>query len=361
MTASTNYEISFEYSGGDGSNYVHLEGDSTGTHAGNAATYSGSWTAAAAEDLWFKVFTSPSLYGMPGELFRGVTHSIVYDTETGGPFTQNEILSWGSGATAGTAALLALDDDGATGNFYVQLLTGVVPVDNAVITGGSSSATAQVNVTVTARTVTPTFIGQSTGAAIIGAYGVGIQSTDLTASDLLTDLSNTARQPPNNVTFSVGGLVVGEDYVHVTWEDTGTIDFNQRTLNTTLSGAGETAVVVTVAIPSDTPTTGFIRIQLDNGTYRKVAYTAWSGSTFTIGATDFTGANIATAPRNVYIAYLDKLATSTTESFTVVFTASRSLFIRVRDGGSTPIKTFETTGTLGSAGGSTTAIRTADT
>jgi len=36
------------------------------------------------------------------------------------------------------------------------------------------------------------------------------------------------------------------------------------------------------------------------------------------------------------------------------------LFIRVRDGAGTPIKTFETTGTLGSAGGSTTAIRTSD-
>ena len=40
--------------------------------------------------------------------------------------------------------------------------------------------------------------------------------------------------------------------------------------------------------------------------------------------------------------------------------ANRSLFIRVRDGAASPIKTFETTGTLGSAGGSSTAIRTSD-
>jgi len=36
------------------------------------------------------------------------------------------------------------------------------------------------------------------------------------------------------------------------------------------------------------------------------------------------------------------------------------LFVRVRDGGASPIKQFETTATLGSNGGSATAIRTSD-
>jgi len=43
-----------------------------------------------------------------------------------------------------------------------------------------------------------------------------------------------------------------------------------------------------------------------------------------------------------------------------VYSSDRTLFIRVRDGGGTPIVPFETTGTLGSAGGSVTAIRQAD-
>jgi len=88
-------------------------------------------------------------------------------------------------------------------------------------------------------------------------------------------------------------------------------------------------------------------------------YTSYTGSTFTIDPVDFSTVN-ATTGNNVYISYIDKLATSTTESFTGVFASPRSLFIRVRDGGLTPIKTFETTGTLGSAGGSTTVIRTSD-
>jgi hypothetical protein len=305
--------------------------------------------------------TSETLYGLGGFLFRGITHQWAYDTETGaGAWTQNEILSWGTGATAGTGALLAVDDQGTTGTMWIQLLTGVPPSNNLTVTGGTSTKTADVNGSVTARTVSPAFVGQSTGSAIIGAFGLGIEPADLTASDLLFDLTNAPINPPNNVQFSVGGLVSGEDRVLVGPELTGALQLDQLVLNTTLSGAAVTAVVVTTTIPSDTPAAGTIRIQLDSGIYRRVAYTSYTGSTFTIGSTDFSTDN-ATAGNDVFISYIDKLAGATSESFTVVFSAPRSLFIRVRDGGGTPIKTFETTGTLGSAGGSTTAIRTTDT
>lgn len=354
MSASTNYVIAFSYSGGDGSNYVHIEGDSTGTHAGNKASYNGSWSAQAAEDLWFQVFACPSIYGLSGELFRGITHSFAYDTESGGPFTQGEVLSWGSGATAGTGAILALDDDGSAGNIYMQLLTGVAPTDNLAITGGTSSATALVNGTVTARTVSPEFIGQSTGSAIIGAYGVGIESADMSASDLLFDLTNTPRTPPNNVTFTVSGLVSGEDRVLVGPESGGSIEVDQFTLNGALSG-GEATIVVNEAIPSDTPSSGTIRV-FNGSTYARVTYTGRSGFNFT----GCSGTPAASNGANVFISYIDKLADATTATFTTVFSSTRSLFVRVRDGGVSPIKTFETTGSLGSAGGSATAIRTSD-
>jgi hypothetical protein len=153
--------------------------------------------------------------------------------------------------------------------------------------------------------------------------------------------------------------VIGEDRVLVGPESAG-LQVNQFALNGTLSGVAVTSVVVTPAIPSDTPSTGTIRILLDTGIYRRVAYTSFTGSTFTIGSTDFSGANTATTGNNTFISYIDKLATATSESFTVVYAADRSVFVRVRDGAGTPIKTFETTGTVGSAGGSATAIRTSD-
>lgn len=354
MASSTNYAIAVEYSGGDVSNYVHVEGAATGSHAGNLANYTGSWAATAAADLWFSCSASPLLYEIPGELFRGITHEIDVDTPTG-TFQAVEPVSW----SGGTGQMLAVNSPTAATKMWIQLLTGLAPTDNQVITGGQSSASVAVNVTVTERSLSQPFIGASTGTAIIGSYGLGVEAADLTASDKLFDLTNTQRVPPNNVTFTVSGLVIGEDRVLVGPESTGVLNVGQLTLNTTLSGGAVTSVVVTTTIPSDTPTTGTIRIELNSGIYRRVAYTSFSGSTFTIGSTDFSSDN-ATAPKNVYISYIDKLATATSEGFTVVYNTSRSLFVRVRDGGGTPTKTFETTATLGSGGGSATAIRTSD-
>lgn len=301
--------------------------------------------------------SSSTLYGLNGELFRGITHEFAYDGESGGPFTEPEGISW----SGGTGQLLAIDDNGTTGTIWMQILTGSAPSDNDTITGGTSSATCLVNGSVTERAISTPFVGQSTGSAIIGSFGLGIEALDLTASDTLFDLTNTQRVPPNNVTFTVSGLVSGEDRVLVGPENgSGGLDLDQLTLSTALTGGTETSVVVTTTIPSDTPSTGTIRIELDDGRYREQAYTSYSGSTFTIASTDYSGANSAASTNNVFISYIDELATGSTATFTSVYSSDRTLFIRVRDGAGTPIKTFETTGTLGSSGGSSTAIRTSD-
>lgn len=305
--------------------------------------------------------TVETIYGLSGDIFRGITHEVTVDTISG-PFTEPEAVSW----TGGTGQLLATD---GTSTMWIQLLTGVAPTDGQTITGATSTETADVNVTVTERPLAYPFIGASTGSAIIGGYGVGIEGTDLTASDKVFDLTNTQKVPPNYVTFTVGGLITAEDRVLVGPESAGDLDEAQLSLNTTLNTDNITTVVVTASIPTDTPSTGTIRVADDNNIFRRLVYTSYTGSTFTIdtaasevavpGVADFV-ATSATSGNNVYISYIDVEADAVSESFTSVYSSDRSLFIRVRDGGGTPIKTFETTGTLGSAGGSTTAIRTAD-
>src|SRR3990167_8798494 len=60
LSASTNYVVTFEYSGGDASNYVQVRGlASTGTHAGNRSENTGTWAASATDDLNFQIDTSP--------------------------------------------------------------------------------------------------------------------------------------------------------------------------------------------------------------------------------------------------------------------------------------------------------------
>jgi hypothetical protein len=358
MSASTNYVIVVEYTDGNASNYLHVRGlASTGTHSGNRSSYSGSWSAAANDDLNFTIHSSPRIYNLPGELFRGITHELTLTTPRSGTFNATELVSW----STGTGAMLAIDSQTAGTKMWIQLLNGTPPASGTTITGSSSGATATTSGAPVERPLSFPFIGASTGSAIIGGYGVGIEYADLTAADKLFDLTNTQRVPPNNVTFSVLGLVPGVngDRVLVGPGSGGALQYNQFTLNTALTGASETAVVVNSAIPSDTPATGTIRVQLNSGIYRRVPYNSYSGNTFSIPATDFTS-DPASANNNVFISYIDKQASSSTESFTAVYLADRQLFVRVRNGGPSPIKTFETTGTLGSAGGSATVIRTPD-
>lgn len=453
MTASTRYAIVIRHPNGTASDFFHVEGAASGTVTGeNKAEENpaSTWTAQAAADLWFTVKGSPVWHSQPGELFRGITHEIVYDTEAGGPFNESadEIIFWGSqitydgiaggpfvvgeyvtfqpvgggpvknagkvlkqtatvlwvalentagsiladndiitglssGATAdinvtitddnkpgGEGILLALDDNGTAGDLYIQLIHGSAPVDNLPLEGRTSGATALVNVTVTQRPVSDVFIGQSTGTNLIGAYGIGFQTTDIGSSDLFFDLTNTPRTPPNNVTFTVTGLVSGEDRVLVGPRTGTALEKGQWALNTTLSGATETAVVITSGaeaspIATDTPADGTtfntrLRVQLDSGIYRRQAYTSYTGSTFTIPSTDYSGANIATAGNDVFVAYIDVLAGATAESYTAIYASDRDLLVRVRDGGATPIKTFEGNGTFQSSNNSVAAIRQSD-
>ena len=299
-----------------------------------------------------------NLYGIAGDLFRGVTTELTV-TGIGGTWVEPESVTW----TGGSGQVLAVDNTAgaSTTSVWIQVLTGSAPTSGTITGHGGATATVTA---ATARPLSQPFSGQSTGSALIGAYGLGIQTADLTASDLLTDLDGNTRQPPNNVTFSVSGLVIGEDRVLVTAESGGSIDTTEYTLNGTLNGAAVGAVVVNGTINSDTPQPGVIRVVNDSGYNVFLPYTSFSGSTFTLTSTyDFSGTqqnDAATTGNGAFTGYIDKLATATTESFTVVYDNDLPLFIRVRDGGGTPIVTFETTGTLTNTGGSTTAIRTPD-
>lgn len=380
--------------------------------------------------------SATTVYGIAGELFRGVTAQWGYDAETGaapattdkhswgtfldlgtissGPYTVGEIVTgsvsgakgrvlsadasneslvvytesgtWqisetvtgaSSGASATTSAspvgqavgggeslLLAVDDNGSDGTFWVQLLRGNNPANDVVLyKSADHTATVTVDGAVTGRTLPPALLGASTGSSVIGGFGVGIEPTALTAQDQLFDLTNTLRVPPNNVTFVVSGLVSGEDRVLVGPALGDSLKTDQFTTVSALTTNNVTSVQLNSSIPTDTPSAGTIRLFDNDGIARRLEYSSYTGDTFTISTTngneDFGTVN-ADAGSNVFISYIDKLAGGTSESFTGVYLSDRSLFIRVRDGGGTPIKTFETTGTLGSAGGSSTAIRTSD-
>jgi hypothetical protein len=394
---------------------------------------------------------SAVFYNMDANIFRGITHEITvggtgaptgtFGTADGTHDGQPEAVSW----TGGTGQMVAVDNvaSASTTKMWIQLLSGTAPVTDGVeITGADSAAVVFSNGTTTERTITAPFCGVSTGTALIGAYGFAIEYADTTNTDLFRALDNVTYQPPNNVSFTAGGLIHDEDRILVGPEDgAGAMRIDQCQVATSeaitvtagaVSSAGSGAGVVVLASntetigtgqPSakDTPSAGSIRVLDSTGVYQIINYTGFTAGSGEIDFTGCTGAGTwsAAATNDSFISYIDELATgaivnsdslvvgveyeiltdvgddyttvgaandtpgtrftatgtdaggtgtvykvATTASYNCVYDSDRSLFIRVRDGGTdgdnTGIKTFETTGTLGSAGGSTTAIRTSD-
>jgi len=353
-----------DYSGVTG--YTHVVNNSEGYNTidlnnGNGAQpYYSLWTYGAdtsgdgLKGIWEWIKnasgngTSETLYGLNGELFIGITHEIAISGPAG-TFVEPEEVTWSGG---GAGQLLAIDSTTAGTKMWIQLTKGSVPSTETITGAGGGTATSGA---ITTRTVPKTFLGSYTGS-LIGAYGVGVDSGDLVATDTIQDLNLVTQTPPNNVTFTVSGVVSTEDRILVGPRLAGVLEIDQMgALSTVASGAS--TVVMDAAIPVDTPASGTFRLLGDLGVYNRIPYTSYVGSTFTLtGVTP----DAVTAGANAYVSYIDKDAAATSESFTTIFNSSRDLFVRVRDGKTTPIKTFESAGTLGAAGGSTVVSRITD-
>lgn len=210
--------------------------------------------------------------------------------------------------------------------------------------------------------------GTFAGGKFFGAQGVWIQN--MAAADVknyqLIDADGTTQSPPNQQTLTISNLISG-DRVSVFRTVSATESSINKSMYVSAAGntASNTAFIVSTTIATDTPagTTvpGYIRVvdTSDTTATRETRYTysSWSGSTFTLtGTLDRTYSTDDTA----YVPFIDINATETSAAVTVIYTADRSIIIRVRRKASTAILPFETTGTFGSAGYSTTAIRTTD-
>jgi hypothetical protein len=306
-----------------------------------------------------------TIYGLAGDVFRGITHAITVDTPTG-TLVEPEQVTW----SGGVGQLLAADSTTAATQIWIQLLSGTAPINNDTITG-AGAGTVDVAVTVTSQLISLPFVGASTGTALVGAFGLGVGADDLAVADSVTALDGTPRNPPNNVTFNVTGLDIQageEDYVLVGPESGGALDLAFDTINGTLNGGTVTSIVVTTAIPTDVQSAGSIRIQNDEGRYVKIPYDSYTGSTFTIPSYDFSGSGIndsVTTGNDWFPAWIDKQAFSATEGVTVVYNAPRNLVVRVRNGFTitpavNPIVPFEAVAILGASGGSQAVSRVLD-
>ncbi len=310
--------------------------------------------------------TTNTLFGVDGDLWTNRVFDCVITPGTG-TWVQNETLSWGTGATAGTGHLMGVDT--LTGTATVRLIlhldTGVFPAAALLITGGGA-ATGTVSGTPDKLVVFPTHLGQFTGNWI-GAYGIGFKSTQIGSSDSFISLNGDAVTPPNNVSVSVTvevGLTGDDPHVFLAPKDPVLAGPDYTVYTVITQSSGSATITVNEAIDSDQPQDGWVLV-LPTGatTYVPYHYSSWTGSIFTLDITDHPGGTAEaftnTDPAFVAILYIEATGGGTTKvaSNSLIYTSDIAVVGWVRNGDpATPDKPVSISGTIGSAGFSTTVV-----
>jgi hypothetical protein len=161
-------------------------------------------------------------------------------------------------------------------------------------------------------------IDRATGSFLVDGFvaGMVIETTGFTNGG-------------NNSTFEIDSVTAT---AIVVVDDTGMV-------NESGGGGNETAEGSTIIVLDDT---GMVN---ESGAGGNETFTSagWDFSTTGTGPSGWSPDNAA-VDQNAWMAFIDVLADSTSVSFTGVHGGTdRNLFVRVRDGGGTPIKTFEST------------------
>lgn len=307
--------------------------------------------------------TATTVLGLNAQLIVGNDLTFNFDGEAGVDIAHGDILTF-SGNSTGTALVLAiLYDDAVSGKLYCQRLTGDAPLDNAVITS-DGTGTAVVNGTPVTRLIINNLVGGYTGSAFNPAnIGVTLAAADADTSDLFTDLLIQPQKPPNNQTGAVN-TAIGNTVTVFPWDGVSQDaagdrepDFSRLTSSATYSGAAVTSITVNEAIPTWTPTTGFLRLTLASGIVQIVAHSAWTGSTFTITSTNFS--DNLTSGNGVMPAPIDEKTLGSTISFTGVYTVNQDkagagdqeFVVTVKNGsGATPKQPSSNLAEFGSGG-----------
>ena len=225
-----------------------------------------------------------------------------FDGETSGPFTEGEIIM---GSNGETGVLTSFLDNDPTGTMVLRDVRGTFENDLSV-SGVSSGASAVVNGSVTTILQAKTSpFGTFAGGIFFGARGVWIEDIDPADANnyQLIDSLGESHSPPLSVPISItakdtnnsaieNALIYvqkqldSSDYGHPgnPYTDPGS-STNQR---------GNSAYVVSEAIESDTPSSGWLKVQ-DISTQEEHAYryASWSSSTFTFN-TEVTGTDNGT-------------------------------------------------------------------
>lgn len=186
-----------------------------------------------------------------------------------------------------------------------------------------------------------------------GWFLSGVLASESTKYQLIAH-DGTTQVPPTIIAITVGNLVSGDRVLVARDDGSGNVLKDEYTPVAASSGA--TSLTVVESIKSDTPSSGVIRIKS-----KRYTYTSYTAGTKTFnGLSPALVENIVTAD-DVFVPYLDRQATATSESTSFTYASNFNCRVDVRQGsGVSPIIPFTTTLSVNNAGASVNASRNLD-
>lgn len=186
-----------------------------------------------------------------------------------------------------------------------------------------------------------------------GWWLTGVLPEEATKYQLIAH-DGTSQVPPTIIGITLGNLVAGDRVLAARENGSGGILRDEYTPVAASSGA--TSIQVVESIKTDTPSSGVIRIK-----NLRYTYTSFNAGTKTFsGLSPGLATNIVTAD-DVFVPYIDKVSSGTSESVTFIFSANFTVRVDVRNGtGVSPIIPFDTLLSVTAAGGSVNASRNSD-
>ena len=185
-----------------------------------------------------------------------------------------------------------------------------------------------------------------------GWWITGVLPAEATRYQLIAH-DGTPQVPPTIIGITIGNLVAG-DRVLVTRSSGGAILKDEYT--PVAASAGATALTIVESIKTDTPSSGVIRIKSVRHTY-----TSYNAGTKTFsGLSPALPGNIVAAD-DVFVPFIDREATGTTENVTFIYAANFDARVDVRRGGGiSPILPYQTVLQVGIAGAANNIARNLD-
>ena len=198
--------------------------------------------------------------------------------------------------------------------------------------------------------------GSFAGGTLFAAQGwwiTGVLASESTKYQLIAH-DGTTQVPPTIISITIGNLIAGDRVLVARDDGSGGILKDEYT--PAAAALGATALTVVEAIKTDTPSTGIIRIK-----GQRYTYAGYNAGTKTFSGLSPSLATAIVTADDVFIPYIDRAATASTEAVSFIYSSNFNARVDVRQGsGASPIVPFSTTLSITTAGGSVNASRNSD-